>query len=191
LKLFFSKDQSIINRIRLNDRTVLGDLYIKYRRMTTSYIISNGGTKEDVEDVLQETIIVLWRKVSSGKFDLTAKLSTYIMAIIRNKWMAIMRKRSRIKNTFESMEDQIAEPSSTLTQENDQRFELVREALTMIGELCRKLLYLFYYEGRNMKEIAGIMHFANENTAKSKKYQCKKKLELRVRNLLSKEGGAI
>ncbi|MGB6649412.1 MAG: sigma-70 family RNA polymerase sigma factor, partial [Bacteroidota bacterium] len=46
-----------------------------------------------------------------------------------------------------------------------------------LGEPCRTLLLLFYWEERSMGEIAVELGFANADTAKSKKYQCKKALE--------------
>jgi len=42
-----------------------------------------------------------------------------------------------------------------------------------------------------MKEIANLMGFSNENTAKSKKYQCKKKLEIKVRALITEDERSV
>jgi len=53
----------------------------------------------------------------------------------------------------------------------------VRDALDRLGEPCRTLLILFYWEEASMEEIASRLGFANAETAKSKKYQCKKALE--------------
>ena len=54
---------------------------------------------------------------------------------------------------------------------------LVQEALERLGEPCKTLLLLYYWEERSMAEIALELGFANADTAKSKKYQCKKALE--------------
>jgi DNA-directed RNA polymerase specialized sigma24 family protein len=55
--------------------------------------------------------------------------------------------------------------------------QIVRGALEKLGEPCRTLLLLFYWEELSMDEIAGRLGFANAETAKSKKYQCKKELQ--------------
>jgi len=41
---------------------------------------------------------------------------------------------------------------------------------------CKKILILFYYENRSMKEIAEIMNLANDKVAKNKKNRCLNKL---------------
>ena len=54
---------------------------------------------------------------------------------------------------------------------------IIAAAVAKLGEPCRTLLVLFYWEERSLQEIARQMHFANTDTVKSKKYQCKKSLE--------------
>jgi hypothetical protein len=50
----------------------------------------------------------------------------------------------------------------------------VQQALSRIGEPCRTLLLLFYW---NAPWRRSPTLFANADTAKAKKYQCKKALE--------------
>ena len=50
-----------------------------------------------------------------------------------------------------------------------------------MGETCRKVLTYYYFDGMSMAEIAERLGFANTNTAKTKKYKCKKKLDEIVR----------
>ncbi len=96
LKFSNAEDREFIQRIKANDRTVLGELFLKYQRMISVYVLKNGGDKNDAEDIIQETIIVLWQKVNSDSLQLTVKLGTYLLAIAKNKWMAELRKRKRI-----------------------------------------------------------------------------------------------
>jgi RNA polymerase sigma factor (sigma-70 family) len=177
LKLKLFNDKEIIERIRQNDPTVLGELFIKYEKMVFSYIKRNGGGDADGEDILQETIIVLWQNVCSGQFELSSKLSTYLMGIAKNKWMAEMRKRKKFSDNEipETIEDQ-----STSVLENIIRAEdriHIENALEVISPVCKQLLLLFYFEERNFTDIARIMEFANADVAKAKKYHCKKTLE--------------
>jgi RNA polymerase sigma factor (sigma-70 family) len=53
----------------------------------------------------------------------------------------------------------------------------LREALEKLGDPCKTILLLYYYDECSMQEIAQRMGFANADTVKSKKYQCKKALE--------------
>ena len=177
LKFSNSLDREFIQRIKANDRSVLGELFLKYQRMISVHILKNGGDKNDAEDIIQETIIVLWQKVNSDSLQLTVKLGTYLLAIAKNKWMAELRKRRKLfsRNLDENISD--GNPSSLDDLVNEERIQHVRKALNMLQPICRKLLLLYYFEEKNMKEIAKILDLANADVAKSKKYQCKKNLE--------------
>ena len=177
LKFSNSLDRDLIQRIKANDRTVLGELFQKYQRMISGYILKNGGDQNDAEDIIQETVIVLWQKVNSDSLHLTVKLGTYLQAIAKNKWMAELRKRRKIsaQDISENLSD--GNPSSLDDLVNEERIEYVRKALDMLQPICRKLLLLYYFEEKSMNQIAKILELANADVAKSKKYQCKKNLE--------------
>jgi RNA polymerase sigma factor (sigma-70 family) len=184
MKLFLQhNEQNIIERIKANDRTVLGEIFIRYEKMIFSYIKTHGGSNADAEDVLQESIIVLWQNVCSGSFKLTSKIGTYLMGVAKNKWREELRKRSRISSINEQADfpdDEKKVMDIILTQE---KVKLIQRALNALSPLCKKLLMLFYFEERSMDEIANILEFANTDVVKSKKYQCKKALEETLRKL--------
>jgi DNA-directed RNA polymerase specialized sigma subunit len=48
--------------------------------------------------------------------------------------------------------------------------------LDKLGESCRKILMLFYYENLPMKEIVQHLHYENEQVVRNKKYKCLKEL---------------
>ena len=64
----FFLDRDLIERIRANDREVLADLFIRYRKLVFGYVLRHGGDEHDAEDMLQEAIIVLWQKAASPDF---------------------------------------------------------------------------------------------------------------------------
>lgn len=188
LKIKFYRDQQILKRIRQNDRTVLGELFIEYEKMVFGYITARGGSNADAEDMLQEAIIVLWQNVSSGSFKLTAKLSTYIMSIAKNKWMAEMRKRSRSLDGGLLQDAPDETPSALQGIIADEKTRRIRRALDSLSPVCKELLLLFYFEERSLEDIARIMNFANANVAKTKKYQCKKSLEKILKGRFNRVG---
>jgi len=180
VKLKYFPDQQLIGRIRKNDRTVLAEIFTRYERLVIGYVRSHGGDETDAEDMLQEAIIVVWQRVCSGDFELTSKLGTYLLGIVKNKWSAELRKRSRIvEETTDGSRD--GNPSVLETIIRDEKREMVRKALDKLQPVCRELLLLFYFEGRNFQDIARVMGFAGADVAKSKKYQCKKALEAILR----------
>lgn len=177
LKIKFFREQDLIERIQANDDTVLGEVFIRYEKMVSGYIKTHGGNNADAEDVLQESIIVLWQNVCSGSFRLSSKLGTYLMGVAKNKWREELRKRrnfSSVEKGSDLSNDDAGSLELILAQE---KTNLIHQALNVITPLCKQLLLLFYFEQRNLNDIAEILKFANADVAKSKKYQCKKALE--------------
>jgi len=54
-----------------------------------------------------------------------------------------------------------------------------------LGDTCRKVLSYYYFDGMSMQEIADRVGFANTDTAKTKKYKCKKKLDELIKTAYS------
>ncbi len=57
--------------------------------------------------------------------------------------------------------------------------ETTRQVLALfdrLGKNCKMVLVMFYYEDKNMKEIALAMNYDNEQVARNTKYKCAKKL---------------
>jgi len=172
-----NQDEILIDRIRENDRTVLTELYLKYERLVTDQIIRLGGDHDAAEDMLQEAIIILWEKVRTDRFRLEAKLSTFIASVARNTFMNELRKKKKSSNPIEGHEYPVNDVSVLDEIIDAERTELVARAMQELQEICRKILMLFYYERCSLARIAEELHFANEQVAKSKKYQCKNALK--------------
>jgi RNA polymerase sigma factor (sigma-70 family) len=177
--LFLHSDAKILDLIRKGeDEESLAVLYKANRRPVVSYVIKNSGTSDDGEDVLQEAVVVLWEKVRSGKFQYESQLSTFIMGTARNIWLRRLARRRKEVPEGQNVDNARSPDPSPLEELIDSdRAKLVRDSLTKLGDPCKKLLLLFYWEECSLEEIAGKMGFANAETVKSKKYQCKKALE--------------
>jgi len=178
-----TKDQELLDRIQSGDRDALVSIYKSNHSMIRSYVIKNQGREEDAEDLLQDALIVLWQKVQQGNFELSSKLSTYLMAICKNLWLKRLGKMQRMEG-----EDKIL-PHLHVCADNFSEvsdFKHLQKAMDEIGDTCKQLLLLFYFDGNDMEQIARKMQFANADTAKAKKYQCFKKLENLIKSRFTK-----
>ena len=176
-KFIFFQEGNILKRIRANDKNVLAELFIRYERLVISFIQNHGGDLNDAEDMLQEALIVFWQNAIKSDFKLTSKVSTYLIGVVKNKWKAELRKRNRLSEN--GIPQMVADnnPSSLEKVLKKEQLDMIAGALNRINPNCKKLLLLFYFEERNLKDIAKTLHLANVNVAKAKKYQCKKALE--------------
>ncbi len=175
---FLNDDAKLIDLIRNGDEEALAKLYQSNRKPITSFVLRNNGTRDDAEDMLQEALVVLWERVRSGRFEYSARLGTFLFATVKNMWMRRLARTRREVPMGDNRMDIVDGGDSQLdAMIASDEARAVRDALDALGEPCKKLLLLFYWEELPMEKIAISMGFANADTAKSKKYQCKKALE--------------
>jgi RNA polymerase sigma factor (sigma-70 family) len=182
---FLNDDSKLLDALRNSDEEALAELFRQNRRPITSLVTRNQGSEDDAEDVLQEAVVVLWQRVRSGSFEYQSKLSTFIYATAKNIWFRRLARQRRELPAAEETLDMASSDANPLEEmEENERVMAVQKAMGQIGNPCRDLLLFFYWEERSMEEIAVKLGFANADTVKSKKYQCKKSLEHLVRNML-------
>ena len=173
------KDQEVLERISQGDEKALDYLYRKYYRMMTRIVTSNNGTEQDAKDIFQDALIVFWQKATSGKLVLTSKISTYIYSICQNLWRKELERKSKLVHEAKDGEEFIDHDSK-------ERYRIIQECIAALGDTCQKVLTYYYFDGLSMELIAEKMGFANTDTAKTKKYKCKKKLDELVKSKYTK-----
>jgi len=172
------KDQEIFERICQGDEKTLELLYQKYYRMMTKMVISNSGTEQEAKDIYQDALVVFWQKAVSGKLVLTSKISTYLYSICQNLWRKELDRKRRL-----SREEK--DGVEIMDHDKEERAMLINKCIDQMGDTCRKVLMYYYFDRLSMQEIADKLGFANTNTAKTKKYKCKKKLDDLVKSQYS------
>ena len=169
------KDSEVLTRIHRGDEEALDFLYKKYYRMMTKLVVTNSGTEEEAKDVFQDALIVFWKKVMSGNLVLTSKISTYIYSICLNLWRKELDRKSRLSN---EMKDEV----EYIDIDREERVKIVRQCINELGETCRRILMYYYFDGLSMSDIAEKIGYSTTDTAKTKKYKCKKKLDSLVKS---------
>jgi len=71
----------------------------------------------------------------------------------------------------------LKDSSESLDLDGPERERIIARCMEQLGETCRKVLMYYYFEEMSMQEIADKLGFANTDTAKTKKYKCKQKLD--------------
>ncbi len=176
-------DHSVLERMKQGDEQMLVHLYKQHHTMVKNFVLKNSGDENVVDDILQDTVIAVWKNVHKPDFMLQAKLSTYVLAIAKNLWFKELKKRSRFKLVDET--NHLNTPSEEMKLNMDK--SIIIQLVEEMDETCKKLLSYFYFDGFNNVLIAEKLGFANANTVKSKKYQCFKKLQATVVGKYKKE----
>jgi RNA polymerase sigma factor (sigma-70 family) len=172
------KDSEILEKISRGDEKTLEFLYKKYYRMMIKLVISNNGSEQEGKDIYQEALIVFWQKAVSGKFTLTSKISTYLYSICLNLWRKELDRKSKLsseeKDGVEYLDD-----------DRQERMKIIQDCIEQLGDNCKKILTYYYFDGMSMKDISEKLGLANTDTAKTKKYKCKKKLDQLIKTKYS------
>jgi DNA-directed RNA polymerase specialized sigma subunit len=82
---------------------------------------------------------------------------------------------------FESGRPQSEDEINEWINESEKKRQL-RDLVFKLGEPCKKLLTLFYYENLSMKEILNYLPYENEQVVRNKKYKCLQQLTEIMKN---------
>lgn len=172
------KDNEIIERIKAGDERSIDYLYQKYYGMMTKMVLKNSGTEDEAKDIYQDALIVFWQKVANNNLVLTSKISTYIYSICQNLWRKELDRKKRLSN--EEVDGNVI-----IEIDKKERIEIINQVINNLGDTCRKVLTYYYFDNLSMTEIAEKLGFANADTAKTKKYKCKKELDEKIKSQYS------
>ena len=164
-------DLDIIDGVRRQDNRILSYLYDSYFKMVSDYIRKNGGTEDDAGEVMQESVVILYKQITTGEFSVKADLKGYFFGIARNVWNAQLKHRSRLAY-FEN------EPADISISEDLYKATLERivaRSFALLAEDCQTVLTL-YSDRLSYEEIADRMGLKNAVYARRKKYLCKEAL---------------
>jgi len=173
-------EKEIFERIQKGDEKALEFIYKKYFRMMTKLVVTNSGTEEEAMDVYQDALVVFWQKARSGNLVMTSKISTYIYSVCQNLWRKELDRKKRLSNEEK-------DSAESLDMDGPERQKIIGKCLEQLGETCRKVLMYYYFDEMSMQEIADKLGFANTDTAKTKKYKCKQKLDELVKAQYSEQ----
>jgi RNA polymerase sigma factor (sigma-70 family) len=167
----------VIDLLKRNDeksiRTVYNDNKSGFILFAKRYNLSH----DDLIDVYQDAIIALIENAKKGKIDdLKSSITTYLFGI--GKFMIFQKLKKEGKtiaiDDFEKIEmiyDDYSEEETNL------QIEMLQNGFKKLGEQCRKVLHLFYYEEKKLDEIQSLLGYTNKDVLKSQKSRCLKQLK--------------
>lgn len=164
-------DKSILEGIRKQDEKVLSYLYDNYFQTVKNHVLKNSGAVDDVSDVFQDTIIVLYQQVIDNNINLTSDLKGYFFGIARNIWNSQLRQKKRVSE----LNMDVVEEDDTNDLSDPVLEKILSRSFVKLKPDCQTILNLFY-EGLSYEEIALKMGLKSESYARRKKYLCKEAL---------------
>jgi RNA polymerase sigma factor (sigma-70 family) len=176
----FTNEDLVIGILKHNNE-VLQYLYKEVFMQIRWLVIHNHGTEQEAKDIFQESMIVLYRKIRSGKFSLNCTLSTYIYSICRLLWLKELQRKGRYQSS--ELEEVMCLSDG---EDRSQGFEEIKKELFIrhfneLSKDCKKILNL-YLNGIPVSEITKSMGFRSDQYTMERKYRCKQRLMEKIIN---------
>lgn len=142
----------------------------------------NSLTNEDIEDIFQESCIVLMQKVKSGGIAISrdGALFSYLVQIGKLTACNLVRKRKDITTeNVVTISDNLHKEYEDISVDEKQKSqdEFLDRVFDSLPSDCKTLLKHFYWGRKPMDQIASVLGMRNADSAKTKKNKCMNKFK--------------
>jgi len=170
-----TSDEALINAIADGDRHAMHVLYVRHNVRVYRFVLRLTNHSTLAEDLVSEVFLDVWRRANGFKGK--SQVSTWLLAIARNKALSAMRAR-----LDEQLDDEMAtaivdpaDDAETTVNKRD-RSAIVQRCLSQLSPSHREVIDLVYYHEKSIDEVARIVG-APENTVKTRMFYARRRME--------------
>lgn len=172
------QENELVKGLAINDKQAVESIYKDNYPVIQGFILNNNGSVDEARDIFQEAMIVLYEKATSGTFELTCQLRTYIFSICRRLWLKRLQQMNKYIHHTDGVTETVAiEEDIEIHEKRNADFTLMENAMSKIGEPCKSLLEAYYIQKKHMQDIATAFGYTNADNAKTQKYKCLMRLK--------------
>lgn len=171
LQLLIEEDIEVFNYYFQELNTKLSS-YFKQRRLS----------REDVEELLLDTISIFIQKVKNKEYTYTGiPIMVYLTKVAKYRATYYYRRNARERK----LSYDIHERTESSQSEYSPQWELVEMGMIRLKERERKLIELTFFEGYKDKELLelNLVDYSSIDSIKSQRYKCIQKLIKIIREL--------
>ncbi|WP_163717948.1 RNA polymerase sigma factor [Mangrovibacterium lignilyticum] len=171
-------NEELLHGILRNDNLVLQYIYKNFFYKINFFIKKNSGDDDDSNDIFQEAIIIIYRKLKANDLVLDCSFETYLYSVCRFLWLKQLEKRKTEREKIQDNHDfntEIYDNAFETTAEMNEKYRLYQKHFKNLGTDCQRVLQMFF-DKVPLKQIAKVMGFQSEKYAKKRKYKCKEYL---------------
>ena len=175
-------DAALLQRVAGGDRVAFAELYRRLQRPLFGYLMKLVREREMVEDVLNETMMEVWRQ--AARFEGRASVNTWVFSIAHHRAVSRLRRKretSLDEETAAQIEDEAPTPDEHAVTADVNR--LIGELMEQLSFEHREILHLAYYQEFSVQEIADALDLP-ANTVKTRMFYARQRLKV----LLEKSG---
>ncbi|MDH7445458.1 RNA polymerase sigma factor [Aquimarina sp. 2201CG14-23] len=149
-------DQKYIEALLTNDTIVLKEVYEKFAPKVVGYIKKNNGDESRAQDIIQETLITIYKQAKEKKLTLTCPFDAYFFLLCKRKWLNELKKTATKEVTINEAIVSIDDESERYADETlvfEARNKLFAEIFDQLGKACKELLKATFTI-KSMEEVA-------------------------------------
>jgi RNA polymerase sigma factor (sigma-70 family) len=175
-------DAEILKGILEEDTRILTWIYQTSFKSILKFIKDQYGDEEDAEDVFQDAMMVIFKKVQNDELVLSSSFSTYLFSVAKYIWYNEIRRKitkgtvRKEVDEYEDIYDDIADIHIKV-----ERDKLVRKHFETLPSYCKKLL-TFVFQEFSISEITKEMNYSSEQHTKNRRLKCKTILYNKIKN---------
>lgn len=173
-----TSDVACIRAIANGERRAMNQLYARHNARVYRFILRITGNASVAEDLVSDVFLEVWRQ--AGRFEGRSQVSTWLLAIARNKAISATRRRKYDElndEALEMIEDPADDPEQTL--EKNERATMLRKCLDKLSPAHREIIDLVYYHEKSVEEAALITGIPAA-TVKTRMFYARKQLAAMV-----------
>jgi RNA polymerase sigma-70 factor (ECF subfamily) len=167
-------DEGLVQSIAAGDQFAMQILFTRHRDKVNRFIQRFTRDESLTEDALSEVFLDVWRK--AGSFKGECQVATWLLAIARNKTLALLRQRKFLaldETEAGLIEDPTDNPESALVKKSYST--LLQKCLNALSPNHRKIIDLVYYQSKSIQEAAEIVGIPL-NTVKTRMFYARNQL---------------
>ena len=172
-----ARELALLERIGGGDRAAFEELYRLYHPRLTSFLMRMVRRPHLVEEVLNDTMMVVWQRPDS--FHGGSKLSTWIMAIAYRKALKGLKRQDDPIEDDDGHERVSEDASPEQSSANIRRRQLLVKAMEELSPAHRAVVDLTYYHELDYNEIARIPD-CPVGTVKTRMFHARRQLQRHI-----------
>lgn len=149
----------LIRSAQAGNAAAIEELLFKYRGIVAAALENINIPDYELEDLIQEALIIVFRKITTFKFN--SKISTWIYRVARNTGLELYRFRKRRLVAAVSIDQPSASDPDKTMQIEDSRStldypssDLIKQCIRQLTPIQRTCLTLYYYQEYDYNQIS-------------------------------------
>ncbi len=169
-------EQELITGFREKNSAVINDFYEDNFKVVLKHVLDRSGQISDAEDIMQDGIVILLKKVNNQEFKPIKRMGEYFMGICRILWLKLKTEKEG-RSIVELEEYKWDSVYNTYSERSgsSQLSAVIEECFKMLSNVCQEIL-IMRSQNKPYEDIVEKLDLKNPVNARRKKHDCHKKI---------------